>query len=122
MNKNLKFRAWDGKRFHYWGYKELSTGEVIFVLPPVTNYPNQQFVTNQNCVDLYMGDIIKSSNQTLHYLMPSDVQGCACVIVPCRGNNYGYSGRSIRFLKEEFHNFQVVGNIFENPELIEEMK
>jgi hypothetical protein len=121
MNKHLKFRAWDGIRFHEWGYIDKGLG-VVFVSPPAPHYVSQQFITNQNGVDLYLGDIIKSSNQTLHYLRPNDVQGCTCVIVPCTSNNYGYSGRSIRFLKEEFHNFQVVGSIFETPELIEANK
>jgi len=67
--------------------------------------------------ELFEGDIIRSSNQALHYIKYSKAS-LSLVILPCEHNDYYYTGRGIAHIKE-FFDFEIVGNVYQNGNLIE---
>jgi len=115
--KELKFREFVNGKFHYWGFVE----EGIFkgpVTPSLTRGNHSQFSghKDKNSKEIYEGDIIKFFDKIVAIIVFESFGGwCFKWIDPTYINIRQYNPEPI------FRNiplFEVVGNIYENPELI----
>lgn len=121
-NRDIKFRAWDGKRLIF---KELfdrnwynaSDANSKLVREAGTSdhrkYPVMQYtgLKDKKGKEIYEGDILK------HNLWDADV-----VIweAPCfRGKN---DERDVFLAHHQLNRTRIIGNIYENPELLDNLK
>lgn len=127
--KTIKFRQWIGNRFHYWGFSE---DGLNFTNPLTINggFLEAQENSNQftglhdkNGVEIYEGDILDYPD---------------CSFSPATGEyddeisrgEVGWDNEEARFVvsnrmtvdMEDFKwdESEVIGNIYQNPELLEE--
>jgi len=109
MNEHLKFRAWDGKRFHEWGYIDNGFG-IIFVSPPAPHYVSQQFtgLQDKNGKDIYVGDIIQGYqyNPLSIFIVKFLADKFSCAFVASEPTESGY-------INIWYEGLEVIGNIFE---------
>ena len=138
MSREINFRAWDnllkkirnvevmcrhGGKMLVWRLWDEQIG-----LPPLP-YPSDRFILMQftglkdkNGKDIYEGDIFKPFSEGINYYKVVFEKGCFGL-----HHNYGYWGTLGRFFelanenKMEFE-VEVIGNIFQNPELLETKK
>ena len=117
MNKNLKFRVWDGKRFHEWGYIDKGFG-VVFVSPPAPHYVSQAFTGIKDITgkELYSGDLVecKTTYGDLVKEIVWDSDRCGFFM---KSSFVAYDTKNLYKLSGK--RMKIVGNIFETPELIE---
>jgi len=110
----LKFRQWEKGRFHYWGF----LGEGIFIGPINPTSPSQQFtgLLDRSSQEIWEGDIITfdvregAAGERAYYNQKGPVK--------CLHLGYLEIGGFI----SHYYNLKVIGNIYENPELLEERK
>lgn len=135
MNKHLKFRTWDGKRFHEWGYLRVScfiekaiTEEdyLCFVSPPNAKCPSQQFsgLLDRTGKEIYEGDLyITGSMRNVRQVYYHSGTFCGGMsLEESTPLNWHYDEEEDNLLIDNFSSrIEVIGNIFENPELIEEL-
>jgi uncharacterized phage protein (TIGR01671 family) len=138
MNEIFKFRAWD-KTLNKWAsiasfilLKHVNDGKHTYIFPYQDDerFIIQQFtgLKDKNGKEIFEGDIVKEK----HFEDWSDKEGFDCFGVvrhnvyidsagnqfsgfktfPNLENNEGYAGNPIK------ENTEVVGNIFENPDLL----
>ena len=128
--REIKFRLWDGKRFHYWGYlKEGISKNLVFTSPPQLGTPltqeemrdrSKQFtgLKDKNGKEIYEGDIIQWSHKSW------DVSAVKRAVI-----NWDYIGWAVDGVKSfnrdaidsfgvDFSKCNIIGNIYENPELL----
>lgn len=123
---NYKFRIWDSELNKWASVKNLlltRIGENTFYSLPTED--TKRFVlqlftglTDKNGKEIYEGDIIKSSRGNYYYKnFIADVKystysgGFYANILVSLGEN-------INLLQDDSHKIEVVGNIFENPNLL----
>ena len=119
MSRQLKFRQWDGKQFHYWGIG-INCGDFIssFTGPisgggiSADNTDHGQFtgLQDKNGKDIYERDIIE------HYAFDYSHKSGNCdgmVIWEDQGCCFIGPG-----LPSEWSECEVIGNIYENKDLI----
>ena len=125
--REIKFRAWDGMRFHYWGFVSASKTlkELIFVSPHNFNPPLaweevqkkcQQYtgLKDKNNKEIYEGGVYKSYTR--------NVDGFIQIIFEdgqFKGQ-YGNNDSNLKYIlnPNEAKELEEKGNIYENPELI----
>lgn len=126
MNREIKFRAKHGKEWVY-GELHLNSGKMPHIhTDPFTSKsidPDTagQFtgLRDKNGKEIYEGDIIRSFDSVGDAILHCIVWEEARFVALYKGRNF----RSKSFLKQywldEFDK-EVVGNIYDNPELVEE--
>jgi len=116
MNREIKFRAWNGEAMEYGGFSIHATGEV-FEISPLSNVkkdsPLMQFtgLKDKNGKEIYEGDILKSESKEHPFIFD----------VVFRDGSY-YMGQWPTYLCEfnlKTLKYEVIGIIFENPNLLE---
>ncbi len=138
MNREIKFRIWDGEEFIYTEkYKELICGEPDFCIcgdfsafsfdngRDWSNGVFQQFtgLKDKNGREIYEGDIIKRTNKS--FFSGKDMIDIGCVEYSvCEfilNFSFGQVSNNIndqRNTRRIFDDGEIIGNIFENSDLL----
>lgn len=124
MNREIKFRVWCSKRRMMYQYAEVGiNGLKFWELIDISQYTVMQFtgLKDENGVEIYEGDIIE-------YETCSD-SDCETETSIVKFEDGGFSpmceeyGGSSGFLYDKrITDIKTLGNIYENPELLEETK
>lgn len=129
MNREIKFRAWDDGKMVYEkdiSHLSLEDNDIYRLAKFFCNVRNDSKIMqftgfiDKNSNEIYEGDIIDLSG-TYKYKVVYEAAKFVCYHVIER---YGRWGDLKRLFDADFseYYFQVVGNIFENPELLEKTK
>jgi uncharacterized phage protein (TIGR01671 family) len=119
--REIKFRAWNGKAMEHGGFSiSPSNGRIIdscIISKVKDDSPLMQYtgLKDKNGVEIYEGDILRGE-----YVVPEEhlilfmsvefITGCFCI-----RDKFG----STNPLHEDNETTEVIGNIYENPELLE---
>jgi uncharacterized phage protein (TIGR01671 family) len=139
MKRQIKFRAWDGEQMHYnivpwqwdfvislaWHKCEKSTGTGIlgsggptgeFLVPGIRFKELMQFtgLHDKNGKEIYEGDIIKPDNSRYACKVTWSDKYASFVLT-----REGWAFRHYFGEACDPEDFEVIGNIYENPELLE---
>lgn len=134
MNKEIKFRAWDGERFRSNFIVHSENGMAM-----IHRWENEfmhdwiveQYtgIKDKNGIEIYEGDIISADRYLfidedqqnyvgiVEFLPPAFAYTLKCVNSDKRGVSEG----AVELLGEDF-DLEVIGNIHENPELLEHIR
>ena len=120
--REIKFRAWDQryKTWHLWGLNVNPETGAYFTGPPHNELIHCQFtgLHDKNGKEIYEGDIVQQypdSKWSLQYTIKWREDHCGYWMY-ISGNKPNITLANYR---EEL---KVIGNIYENPELLEEKK
>ena len=115
MNREIKFRAWEIKKkeWHYFTVP-FDIGRTVAGMSFPLYYENWCQYTglkDKNGKEIYEGDLVyfRSNNLVVSWITAV----CAFELTKV--------GRSIVLNKEREHEIEVIGNIWENPDLINEV-
>ena len=111
MKREVKFRAWDSisKKIHRW---DIIKTMALFQFQSLDHYTLMQYtgLKDKNGVEIYEGDIVRYSNDKPYQVFFKEC--CFCFYLPA--NNHILR---LRVFNEK-NKYEVIGNIHENPELI----
>ena len=99
--RDIKFKCWDGKRFHEWGYIDSGFG-IVFISPPAPHYQSYQYtgLRDKNSKEIFEGDLLKKGNFTFEVIWGEIAQD---------GGVIGYD------ISIPYSECEVIGNIYETP-------
>lgn len=112
--RQIKFREWLGKEFHYWGFME----DGSFILPTNIKGPQQQFtgLMDKNKVHIYEGDILAYAWDTMLRLWLIEFSDGSFTNINIGVD--GYLGERFKLTQEKCSERVVVGNRFDRPDLL----
>jgi len=112
--RELKFRAWYGKKFNYF-----SLGETNKYPSNVMDFPVNQYtgLKDMNGKEIYEGDIISTD---LERPLNKVIFKNGCFMLECYDQNYYHDifFSTSELQKEVYQYAKVIGNIYENPEYL----
>lgn len=106
MDQQIKFRQWDGTRFHYWGFID-----GVFIGPKDLVRPSEQYtgVNDRKGVEVYKGDIMYSKQWDPCNQEVTFNRGGFCL----KNDESGYYP-DIKYVEQ----MEIIGNTHENPEYL----
>lgn len=128
--REIKFRAWlpKQKMFFYWGFNLRNDGAFFDSPPSVRDSIQMQYtgIKDKTDKEIYEGDIIKivksydyatkDKPETVTFYIEDD-GGCSYSMIGIKPEGNNGSDFALHELSEDC---KVIGNIYENPELLED--
>jgi len=110
MSREIKFRAWTGSVFRSWEDIKKVTGFHHWLFGEEKRVVLMQYtgLKDKNGKEIYEGDILYGTN-------PNGMHNCVWECVSLENfHHYQETEEAIN----EYGNIEVIGNIYENPELL----
>jgi len=119
--KEIRFRSWDGERLRKVNTIGWVDGDVDFVTTPRYSGPAEDFrlmqytgLKDKNGIEIYEGDALRDSESIV---IVKFVDGEFSVDYRTMGGKWRNYGSLFDYLKD--YEGEVIGNIYENQELLE---
>lgn len=116
--REIKFRAFIVGKDTNWMAVQGNSGDIDTPAKFLALYGDHEIMQytglkDMNGVEIYEGDIVK------HYYIYPD--GKKCSVYPIEWGKIGYSDKGIGWIldPEDVERIEVIGNIYENPELLQ---
>jgi uncharacterized phage protein (TIGR01671 family) len=119
--KEIKFRAWDtlqGGKFEYWDSKINQYDGIFWTMIKHKSFkePNQfTGLKDKNGKEIYEGDILQ---RVLYFAEKEVGRDNVTVIFDYCSFCFLWKDKTITTIKYLMDGFQIIGNIYENPELL----
>ena len=117
--RDIKFRAWDKKMklFHHWNSVDQFYGNIFWKMIKDEKHPIMQYtgLKDKNRKEIYEGDIVKCD------VFQREQEICIdkmIVVKFSEGSFYPFGYNS--GWRSGVENIRIIGNIYENPELLKD--
>ena len=112
-----QYKTWYGGKMHRWGIFETKNGTLEFIPPIDLRAPQLEntVLKDKNGKEIYEGDVIKASTNSHH--SNSDIYWDAhysCFRIRADEDEDGYTLNKYYCENE----YEIIGNIYENPDLL----
>lgn len=120
--REIKFRAWDGKRMQYWDSLACASISVpeLFISLEFGSLMQYTGLKDKNGKEIYEGDIVKTINDYETYGMQAGEINEVYFAFGGFRLKPKYRKGAKGFWLEDGNDVEIIGNIYENSELLKE--